>query len=233
VLEIIEGTKVYRDGDKELVVFRGLNLHIERGSFVSITGRSGSGKSTLLHILGCMDRLTGGEYRFDGHRVDDLSEEELARFRGRHFGFVFQSFFLIRELTAVENVEAPMGYAGVPAGKRRERAMELLRRVGLEEHAHRYPDRLSGGQRQRVAIARALANSPDVVFADEPTGNLDRENGERVVELLLELHREGTTLVLVTHDESLAALAPRRLALRDGRLEEHVANESIAVARKG
>jgi ABC-type lipoprotein export system ATPase subunit len=218
LIELIEGKKSFRDGDRESVIFDRVGLTIDKGEFVSITGRSGSGKSTLLHILGCMDRLTSGTYRFKGAPVDGLGDAELARFRGRHFGFVFQSFHLIDEFTALQNVEAPMGYAGVPRRERRERALELLDRVGLADKAGHYPAQLSGGQQQRVAIARAFANGPEVIFADEPTGNLDRLSGEMIEELLLELNRQGTALVLVTHDERLARRARRVYVLEDGRL---------------
>jgi len=220
LIELADGKKVYRDGDRESVIFDHASLRIDKGEFVSITGRSGSGKSTLLHILGCMDRLTSGTYRFKGAPVSAMADGELARIRGRHFGFVFQSFHLIDEFTALENVEAPMGYAGVPRRERRERALELLRRVGLADKAGHYPARLSGGQQQRVAIARALANGPEVIFADEPTGSLDRANGEMIEELLLELNRQGTALVLVTHDGRLASRAGRIFVLEDGRLLE-------------
>lgn len=218
MIQIIEGRKIYQDGEKELTVFDHLNLHIRKGEFLSIMGRSGSGKSTLLHILGCMDRLTSGEYRYDGKAIHNMKERELTLFRGKHFGFVFQSYFLIREFTVLQNVEAPMGYAGVPRKERREKAYRLLKMVGLEDKVSSYPDRLSGGQKQRVAIARALANDPDVIFADEPTGNLDRENGERIIEILTELHRQGTTILLVTHDEALGRLAESRYVLEDGTL---------------
>ncbi|OUM94779.1 MAG: hypothetical protein A9Z00_00995 [Thermobacillus sp. ZCTH02-B1] len=221
LIELTDGKKAFRDGDREMIVFDRVGLRIDAGDFVAITGRSGSGKSTLLHILGCMDRLTSGTYRFRGVPVDGLGDAELARIRGKHFGFVFQSFHLIDELTALQNVEAPMGYAGVPRRERRGRALELLRRVGLADKAGHYPSQLSGGQQQRVAIARALANGPDVIFADEPTGSLDRRNGERIEELLVELNRQGTALVLVTHDERLASRAHRRFVLEDGRLLEH------------
>lgn len=218
LIEIIDGKKSYPDGDRESVIFSRLSLRIEKGEFVSITGRSGSGKSTLLHILGCMDRLTSGTYKFKGIPIQDMNDKDLACFRGRHFGFIFQSFYLIREFTALQNVEAPMGYAGVPRKVRKERALELLRQVGLERKAGLYPSQLSGGQQQRVAIARALANEPEVIFADEPTGNLDRENGEMVEELLLKAHRQGTTLILITHDERLASRAQRTYLLEDGQL---------------
>jgi putative ABC transport system ATP-binding protein len=220
LIELIDGKKSFRDGDRESVVFDRVGLEIGEGDFIAITGRSGSGKSTLLHILGCMDRLTSGTYRFRGKPVDGLRDGELARFRGRHFGFVFQSFHLIDEFTALQNVEAPMGYAGVPRRERRERALGLLRRVGLADKAGHYPAQLSGGQQQRVAIARALANGPEVIFADEPTGNLDRQSADMVEELLLELNRQGTALVLVTHDERLARRARRVHVMEDGRLRE-------------
>lgn len=218
MIEIKAGSKSYPDGDRQVAILRHIDLRIKKGEFVSIMGRSGSGKSTLLHMLGCMDRLTEGDYLFNERRIKDMNENELADFRGRHFGFVFQSFYLIKEFTALQNVEVPLGYAGVRRRERRERAFELLRQVGLENKAKQYPDQLSGGQQQRIAIARAIANKPDVIFADEPTGSLDRENGDLIVELLTELHRNGTTLVLVTHDPELGNLAQRKIILKDGQI---------------
>lgn len=219
MIEIINGTKCFRDqAHNDVTILQSIQLKIDQGEFVSIMGRSGSGKSTLLHVLGCMDHLSDGEYYFKNRNMNKLKSNELARFRGKHFGFVFQSYLLIKEFTAVQNVETPMGYAGVSGKQRRQRAIGLLRMVGLEDKAAHFPNQLSGGQQQRVAIARALANDPDVIYADEPTGNLDRENGEIVVDILLQLHQKGKTLVLVTHDEALGNMAQRKILLQDGQI---------------
>lgn len=218
MLTLKNGVKSYRDGNEQATILKDIHLTIEKGEFVSIMGRSGSGKSTLLHILGCMDRLSDGEYWYDDHSIHDMNENQLATFRGAHFGFVFQSFYLVREFTALQNIEAPMGYAGVPRKERRQRALELLHQVGLADKANHYPDQCSGGQQQRIAIARAMANKPDIIFADEPTGSLDRENGAQIVDLLFQLHQEGTTIVLVTHDPELGDAAQKKIILDDGHI---------------
>lgn len=220
MIELKAGKKSYPDGEKQITILNQIDLQILQGEFVSIMGRSGSGKSTLLHVLGGMDRLTDGKYEFNGSSVKEMKDSELADFRGKHFGFVFQSFYLIREFTALQNIEVPMGYAGIPRKERKERAFELLRQVGLESKSRHYPNQLSGGQQQRIAIARAMANKPDVIFADEPTGSLDRENGDSIVELLLQLHRNGTTLVLVTHDSDLGDLAQTKIILENGQISK-------------
>ncbi|MCH5270123.1 MAG: ABC transporter ATP-binding protein [Lachnospiraceae bacterium] len=216
MIELKQIVKHYGKGDNVTEALKGVSLKIEKGEFVAITGHSGCGKSTMLNILGGMDRQTEGEYLYDGTDVSRMSEKELAGFRNRHIGFVFQAFHLAGELTALENVALPLGYAGVGAKERKERAMGLLDKVGLSEKYKAHPAKLSGGEMQRVAIARAMANYPQVLLADEPTGNLDRENGEMVMKILRELNKEGMTIIMVTHDLELAAMADRRIRMADG-----------------
>jgi putative ABC transport system ATP-binding protein len=201
---------------------RGIDLTVERGEFLALIGPSGSGKSTLMAILGCLDKPTSGSYVFDGNRVDGLSNPELARIRNQKIGFIFQLYNLLPKASVVRNVELPMLYAGVRRKERRRRAMELLEKVGIPEKAKSLPSTLSGGQRQRVAVARALANNPAMLLADEPTGALDSKTGHEVLELFSELHRQGNTIMIVTHDLSIAALASRQVEIHDGR----VASES-------
>lgn len=208
--------KVYAMGDVDVAALDGIDLRIARGEFVSITGPSGSGKSTLLHLLGCLDTPTQGTYLLEGHDVTHLPDRELSRIRNRHFGFVFQSYNLMPELTAVENVEQPLLYARVPRRERRDRAVALLNRVDLTDRAHHLPRQLSGGQQQRVAIARALINEPTLLLADEPTGNLNTEAGEQVLKLLTELHDQGLSIAMVTHDPAVAAFSKRRIHILDG-----------------
>lgn len=208
--------KVYDMGEVDVAALDGIDLVLERGEFVAITGPSGSGKSTLLHLLGCLDSPTQGKYLLEGHDVAGLPDRELSRIRNRHFGFVFQAYNLLPELTARENVEHPLVYAGVAPKERRARARRWLERVGLADREDHLPSQLSGGQQQRVAIARALVGDPTMVLADEPTGNLNSEAGERVLELLRELHGEGTSIVMVTHDPHVAAAAEREVGLADG-----------------
>jgi putative ABC transport system ATP-binding protein len=209
-------TRAYPSGGRELVVLRDITFELEAGQVLAITGPSGSGKSTLLGLLAGLDLPTSGRVLLDGRDLSRLGEDERARVRSLSVGFVFQSFHLIPTLTARENVQVPLELRGEDA---RERALELLGRVGLGDRAHHYPAQLSGGEQQRVAVARAFANRPKLLFADEPTGNLDAANGRNVVELLAELNRElGTTVVLVTHEQELAARAHRVLRLRDGAL---------------
>jgi putative ABC transport system ATP-binding protein len=201
---------------------RGVDLRIDRGEMVAILGPSGSGKTTLLEILGCLSRPSSGTYRFNSRRVDQIDPDQLARLRGEEIGFVFQSFNLLPRLNALENVELPLGYRGVPREERRERAEAVLERVGLAARAHHVPSELSGGERQRVAIARALINRAAVILADEPTGNLDTKTGNEIVGLLVDLHREGNTLVMVTHDPEIGRQAERRLGIHDGQIETDV-----------
>jgi putative ABC transport system ATP-binding protein len=209
-------TKVFGLNGNAVHALRGIDLEVSRGEFVALVGPSGSGKSTLMAILGCLDSPTAGTYALDGHPVEGLSGGALARIRNEKVGFVFQTYNLLPKATVVRNVELPMLYAGVAGRERRQRALELLEKVGIPEKANRLPSELSGGQRQRVAIARALANSPALLLADEPTGALDSKTGAEVLSLFQELHRQGHTVVLVTHDASIAALAERRVELHDG-----------------
>jgi putative ABC transport system ATP-binding protein len=220
MIELQDIYKVYRVGEVDVAALDGVSLTIERGEFVSVVGASGSGKSTLLHILGCLDSPTQGTYLLEGHDVTHLGDRELSRIRNRHFGFIFQAYNLLPELTALENVEEPLVYAGVPGRERRERAMAQLERVGLQDRLRHFPSQLSGGQQQRVAIARALVNNPTLLLADEPTGNLNTEAGEAVLAILCELHDEGMSIVMVTHDLRIAALAERRIVLADGQVIE-------------
>jgi ABC-type lipoprotein export system ATPase subunit len=219
VLQLDNVTKTYDTGAVQVNALRGVSLAVGPGEFVALMGASGSGKSTLMNILGCLDHPTSGTYYFEGQNVGRLSRKQLAHIRGRNLGFVFQGFNLLKRQSAVENVEMPLIYAGVPAGKRRQRALELLRLVGLEDRARHLPSQLSGGQQQRVAIARALVNRPQLLLADEPTGNLDTQTGAEILAELRRLNREqGQTIVLVTHDPAIGAEADRQISLRDGRI---------------
>ena len=214
VLEALH--KHYRTGELDVHALRGVDLRIERGEYVTVMGPSGSGKTTLLEILGCLSRPTGGHYRLKAQDVDELDGDGLARLRGREIGFVFQSFNLLPRLSAVENVELPLAYQNVARAERRERAIEALGRVGLAARAKHLPAEISGGERQRVAVARALVNRPSLLLADEPTGNLDTRTGEEVLALFDEVHGEGNTLVIVTHDPRIGERAPRCVTIRDG-----------------
>jgi putative ABC transport system ATP-binding protein len=218
-IELRGVAKTYPRGGTVVPALRGVDLEIARGEFVAIMGPSGSGKSTLLSILGCLDRPSEGEYWLGGQPVASLSDERLSRVRNTQFGFVFQSFHLIPELTVRANVETPLLYGGVPARDWAHRAQACLERVGIAHRAHHRPSELSGGEAQRAAIARALVMEPRVLLADEPTGNLDSVTGEEIAGLIAELHREGRTIVLVTHNDILGARAQRTIRLRDGRLE--------------
>jgi len=216
VLEIRDLAKRYPGGVDAL---RGVGLMVEEGELLAVVGPSGSGKSTLLHIMGTLDRPTEGEVRVAGHDVSELSDRRLAALRARHIGFVFQQFFLVDGMSSVENVAQGLLYSGVAAPERRKRASEQLERVGLGHRLAHRSEQLSGGERQRVAIARALVGRPSIVFADEPTGNLDSRSGAQIIGLLRELNAEGTTIVVITHDLEVAASLPRRLHIRDGGIE--------------
>jgi len=209
-------TKVYRMGEVELRALAGVTLEIQAGDFTAIMGASGSGKSTMMNLLGCLDRPTTGRYLLDGQDISSLSNDELARLRNRTLGFVFQSFNLLARTSALENVELPLLYSGVPAAERRQRAEESLQRVGLGDRIDHHPNQMSGGQQQRVAIARALVNRPRILLADEPTGNLDSRTSEDVMALFQDLGRTGITVLLVTHEPDIAAYAARVITMRDG-----------------
>ena len=216
MIEIEDLKKVYLMGEEQVPALAGVTLSIERSEYVAVIGHSGSGKSTLMNILGGLDRPTSGAYRFEGEDVAHFTDNQLADFRRRRIGFVFQSFQLLPRLTALQNVELPMIYAGFPPRERKARAAELLERVGLGARKGHRPTQLSGGQQQRVAIARSLANRPDLLLADEPTGALDTKTSEDVLKLFSELNAEGLTLAIVTHDPDVAAVAHRRITFRDG-----------------
>jgi putative ABC transport system ATP-binding protein len=210
------------DGSVLVEALRPIDLVIERGSFVAIMGASGSGKSTLMNILGCLDRPTSGRYILDGRDVAELSDDDLSSARGRTIGFVFQAFNLITQLTIVENVEVPLFYQGIPKARRRAMAIAQLERVGLGERLSHRPTELSGGQQQRVAVARALVTGPAIIMADEPTGNLDSATGTAILDLIGELHAQGMTILVVTHDDAVARRCQRVVRLRDGFIEADV-----------
>src|SRR6266496_982372 len=211
LVELRNVSKIYRLGEEEIRALDDVTLDIAAGEFISIIGPSGSGKSTLMHILGCLDSPTKGTILLDGTMIQNASARELASIRNRKIGFVFQFFNLLPKLTVAQNVELPMIYSGLPARKRRERALEALKMVEMENRARHRPMQLSGGQQQRAAIARALVNNPKIVFADEPTGNLDSHTGDVILELFRKLNREGRTIILVTHEPEIAAITPRRI----------------------
>jgi len=211
-------TKTYRSGQLVVPVLHGIELAVAAGEFVAIMGASGSGKSTLLNVIGCLDTIDAGEYALDGENVSVLDDDGLARVRGARIGFVFQGFNLIARTSAVRNVALPMLYAGIGAEARRTRALDMLERVGLADRAEHVPTELSGGQQQRVAIARALVNDPDVIVADEPTGSLDSATGHEIMNVFDQLHEAGRTVVMVTHEDDIAARAARIVRLQDGRI---------------
>jgi putative ABC transport system ATP-binding protein len=219
IIRIRDLAREYQMGQERILALRGVTLDIRRNEYVAIMGPSGSGKSTMMNLLGCLDTPTGGEYWLNGQEVSRLSDDELARVRNREIGFVFQTFNLLPRATALHNVELPLVYAGVRARERRERAAAALARVGLENRMDHRPNELSGGQRQRVAIARALVNSPSILLADEPTGNLDSVTSEEIMRVFGDLHAAGQTVIMVTHEPDIAAHAERVVVLRDGRVE--------------
>ena len=223
LIELTQVTKRYRVGDQEIRALDGIDLTIEQGEYAAIIGPSGSGKSTLMHLLGCLDIPTTGKVIIDGVDVSHASDGRLAEMRNAKIGFVFQSFNLLGKFTVLENVELPLIYSGVSKKERRDRAVAAVERVGLMDRAKNTPLQLSGGQMQRVAIARALVNDPRIIFADEPTGNLDSNTGASILQLFRELSEQGRTIVLVTHDNEIADNAPRRIEIRDGKIVNRAA----------
>ena len=225
IIRLEDICRIYRVGSQEVRALDGVSLSVYKNEYVAIMGPSGSGKSTLMNILGCLDSPDSGRYILNGTDVSEMDDGELADVRNREIGFVFQSFNLLPRYNALENVALPMVYAGVPAGERRVKAAQALRSVGLEDRMDHRPNELSGGQRQRVALARALINNPSIILADEPTGNLDTHTSVEIMRLFDEIYRGGNTVIVVTHEEDIAAYAHRVIRLRDGRVEsdtEHV-----------
>ncbi len=220
ILKMTDVVKCYRMADEDIQVLDHVNLSIREGEFVSILGPSGSGKSTLMNIIGCLDVPTSGEYMLSGHDVDRLDENELAHIRNKEIGFVFQSFQLLPRLSALENVELPLIYAGVAPQERKQRAQLIMERVGLGDKLKNLPTQLSGGQQQRVAIARSVVTEPTILLADEPTGALDQKTGMQIMDLFREINREGRTVIMITHDPNIAKYAERVIHIIDGRLSE-------------
>ena len=220
MIDLKDISKVYLVGDERVQALNHANMHISKGEFVAIIGPSGSGKSTLMNIIGCLDIADAGLYMLDNIPIEDYTENELAKIRNEKIGFVFQSFNLIPKLTAEENVELPLIYQGIKREERKARVQEAIERVGLEKRAKHLPTELSGGQQQRVAIARAIVTKPSLILADEPTGNLDSKTGEEIMEIFRELHAQGNTIVLITHDDEVAKQAPRNIHIRDGKVSE-------------
>ena len=229
LIEIQDVHKVYDMGDDKVRALDGVSLVIQEGEYVAIMGPSGSGKSTLMNLVGCLDTPTAGSYKLKGTEVAGMTDDELAAIRNGEIGFIFQTFNLLPRSDAVQNVELPLVYAGVPRRERRDRAQEALKSVGLGDRMHHRPNEMSGGQRQRVAVARALVNRPSILMADEPTGNLDSKTGEEIMNLMDQLHAQGRTIILVTHEEDLALRAARVVRLRDGRVLSDVRNTPMAV----
>ncbi|MCI9625562.1 MAG: ABC transporter ATP-binding protein [Clostridia bacterium] len=226
IIELTDIYKIYSDGDSEVRALDGVSLAVNRGEFVAIVGASGSGKSTCMNIIGCLDIPTKGTYMLHGTDVSTMGDYELARVRNKELGFVFQQYNLIPKLNLLENVELPLVYRGLAPEERKRRAMEALERVGLAQRYQKFPSQLSGGQQQRVSIARALAGTPPVILADEPTGALDSKTGKDVLEFLKTLHKDGTTIVLITHDNSIAEQIPRVVRLQDGKILSDVVKEA-------
>lgn len=220
LIKLTQINKSYKNGDQELRVLKDIDLEVEEGEFLAIMGPSGSGKSTLMNIIGLLDRSSSGNYWLEGEEVSQLSEKKLAQVRNDQIGFVFQQFFLLAKLNALQNVELPLIYAGVPSNQRKKKAKRYLEKVELAERMDHLPSELSGGQKQRVAIARALVNSPAIILADEPTGALDTKTGQQIMELLTELNNEGKTIIMVTHEPEIATYAKRKIVLRDGVITE-------------
>ena len=224
MIRIEDMYKIYKVGDSEVRALDGVSLHIKPKEFVSIIGPSGSGKSTLMNMIGCLYTATSGTYLIDGTPIENLSENELAAIRNKKIGFIFQVYNLLPKLTALENVELPLIYQGIHAKERREMAIEALKKVGMEARMHHKPKELSGGQQQRVAIARALAPHPPLILADEPTGALDSKTGVQVMEMLKEIHADGNTVVLITHNTDIARQAQRVIRIADGKITSDTTN---------
>ena len=224
LIEVKDLYKIYNPGENEVRALDGVSLTIDRGEFVAIIGHSGSGKSTFMNMLGLLDVPTSGEYKLDGHNTSKLSDDEMSEIRNKEIGFIFQGFNLISSLTAQENVELPLAYRGMPKAQRHVLSEDALKRVGLEKRMNHHPKQMSGGQQQRVAIARAVAAKPPIILADEPTGNLDSHSGAEVMRILHELHREGRTVILITHDNEIAANAHRVIRIQDGQVIEDYIN---------
>lgn len=229
LVEIRDIHKIYNPGENEVRALDGVSLSIGEKEFVAIIGHSGSGKSTLMDMLGCLDVPTDGSYYLHGQDVSHMTDDELSDIRNKEIGFIFQGFNLIQNLTALENVELPLIYRGVPKKERIELAEAALDKVGLEKRKTHKPSEMSGGQQQRVAIARAIAQAPPIILADEPTGNLDSGSTKEIMEILKELHREGRTVILITHDNEIAAQAKRVIKIMDGRIVEDYYNENVTV----
>jgi len=228
LIDISDVHKIYEMGSTEVNALDGVSLRVQKGEYLAIMGPSGSGKSTLMNIVGCLDTPTSGSYKLRGTEIRERDDDELARIRNQEIGFIFQTFNLLPRADALHNVELPLIYAGRPAKERRERARGMLEMVGLGDRTHHRPNELSGGQRQRVAIARALVNGPSLVLADEPTGNLDSKTGLEIMALLDDISRRGNTVILVTHEEEVAARAHRVVRLRDGRIESDRSTRAAA-----
>lgn len=226
LIDVRDMMKIYNPGENEVRALDGISLQIYRGEFVAIIGQSGSGKSTLMNMLGCLDVPTSGQYLLDGQDVAGLKDDALSTIRNEEIGFIFQGFNLIPNLTALENVELPLIYRRVPLSKRRELAVESLRKVGLENRMDHLPSEMSGGQQQRVAIARALAAKPPVILADEPTGNLDSKSSQEILDILRNLHEDGRTVILITHDNAIAESARRIVRIMDGKIESDSLNDN-------
>ncbi|HZN53703.1 MAG TPA: ABC transporter ATP-binding protein [Candidatus Polarisedimenticolaceae bacterium] len=228
LIEIRDVTKRYEMGAETIVnALDGVSISIDSGDYVAIMGPSGSGKSTLMNLIGCLDTPSSGSYVLKGREIATMNDDELAQIRNREIGFIFQTFNLLPRADAVQNVELPLVYSGLPRKERRERAVRALESVGLGERKHHRPNEMSGGQRQRVAIARALVNGPSILLADEPTGNLDSKTGEEILALMDDLHRGGNTIILVTHEDDLAQHASRVVRLKDGKITSDVRNRAV------
>jgi len=229
LIDIRDITKVYQMGDQQVHALSGVTVGMDRGEYVAVMGPSGSGKSTLMNLIGCLDTPSDGSYVLNGREVAKMTDDELASIRNQEIGFVFQTFNLLPRTSALQQVELPLVYSGVPRKERRERAKAALASVGLTERAHHHPSELSGGQRQRVAVARALVNDPSILLADEPTGNLDSQTGAEIMALFDELNRKGNTIVLVTHEEDIASHARRIVRLLDGKVRDDRPNDRRAL----